>query len=50
MNDLEKNLVLRIKSGDRKAFERLSEDHFENLCIYDFLIAKEDSAAEYQIT
>ncbi len=46
MNDLEKNLVLRIKRGDRKAFDRLFEDHFENLCNYAFLIVKDDSASE----
>ncbi len=46
MNDLEKNLVLRIKRGDRKAYDRLFEDHFENLCNYAFLIVRDDSAAE----
>lgn len=46
MNDLEKDLVLKIKRGDRKAFDRLFEDHFENLCNYAFLIVKDDSAAE----
>jgi RNA polymerase sigma-70 factor (ECF subfamily) len=46
MNDLEKNLLLRIKQGDRKAFDRLFEDNFENLCKYAFLLVRDETAAE----
>ena len=50
MNDLEKNLLLRIKRGDRKAFDRLFEDHFEALCNYAFLMVRDETAAEEIVT
>jgi len=46
MADLEKNLLLRIKRGDRKAFDRLFENYFEALCNYAFLLVRDETAAE----
>jgi len=46
MTAVEKNLLLRIKRGDRKSFDKLFEDHFENLCNYAFLLVREETAAE----
>ncbi len=46
MNDLEKNLLSRIKRGDRKAFDDLFEDHFVDLCNYAFLMVRDETAAE----
>ncbi len=46
MNNLENNLFLRIKRGDRKAFDRLFEDNFEALCNYAFLLVRDETAAE----
>jgi RNA polymerase sigma-70 factor (ECF subfamily) len=46
MKNLEENLLLRIKRGERKAFNRLFEDHFEALCNYAFLLVRDETAAE----
>jgi RNA polymerase sigma-70 factor (ECF subfamily) len=46
MNEPEERLLLRIKRGDRKAFDGLFEDHFENLCNYAFFIVRDETAAE----
>lgn len=46
MRDDEKNLLLRIKRGDRKAFDRLFEDHFEAMYNYAFLLVRDETAAE----
>lgn len=46
MNESEKKLFLRIKRGEKKAFDRLFEDHFQNLCNYAFLFVKDETAAE----
>ncbi|MEN8226810.1 MAG: RNA polymerase sigma-70 factor [Bacteroidota bacterium] len=50
MNDPDKRLLLRIKDGDRKAFDRLFEEHFEELCKYAFSLVREKSAAEEIVT
>lgn len=50
MNDLEKNLLLRIKRGDKKAFDILFTDYFEDLCNYAFLLVRNESAAEEIVT
>jgi RNA polymerase sigma-70 factor (ECF subfamily) len=46
MKDLDNNLLLRIKKGDREAFDMLFEDHFEALCNCAFLIVRDESTAE----
>ncbi len=46
MNDHEKNLLLRIKRGNRTAFDRLFVNHFEALCNYAFLLVRDETAAE----
>ena len=46
MDDSEKILLLRIKRGDRKAFDRLFEDHFEATCNYAFILVRDEIAAE----
>jgi RNA polymerase sigma-19 factor, ECF subfamily len=46
MTKVEKNLLLRIKRDDRNAFNRVFEDHFENLCNYAFLLLRDETAAE----
>ncbi len=46
MNNLEIDLLLKIKRGDRKAFDKLFEDHFESLCRYAFLLVRNETAAE----
>ena len=50
MYDCEKNLLLRIRQGDRKAFDRLFEDHFKELCNYAFLLVRDETAAEEVVT
>lgn len=50
MDYVEKRLLARIKGGDRKAFDRLFEDHFEELCKYAFSMVREESAAEEIVT
>lgn len=50
MKNLETNILLKIKQGDRKAFDRLFEDHFESLCSYAFLLVRDETAAEEIVT
>ena len=50
MYDREKYLVQRIKRGDRKAFDRLFEEYFKELCNYAFLLVRDETAAEEVVT
>ena len=46
MYDPEKRLLLKIQKGDRKAFDKLFEEHFLNLCNYAFLMVRDEAVAE----
>ena len=46
MNGPENNLILRIKKGDREAFDMLFNEQFDSLCNYAFLIVRDKSTAK----
>lgn len=46
MNGSEKNLLLRIKKGDREAFDMLFNEQFDSLCNGAFLIVRDESTAK----
>ena len=50
MNNLESELLSKIKRGDREAFNKLFEDHFESLCRYAFLLVRDETSAEEIVT
>lgn len=50
MNEAEKRLLLKIKRGDRKAFDRFFENHFEELCNYAFSMVRDETTAEEIVT
>lgn len=50
MDNAEKKIILKIKRGDKKAFDGLFENHFEDLCNYAFLLVRDETAAEEIVT
>lgn len=46
MNHLEKDLCVKIKSGDEKAFEYVFKSYYALLCTYAFDLVKDDGLAE----